>query len=153
MTNEENEEIEDANIVVALYRTIVTTPVIIWVGVLPNTLTSQVTFHSLNNILDLLNEHSISDVDVVYRELVARGFGDSKLFAFISNFNPFKAVINPVTTTLGLSIACLKTLKCQGTMGFYFRVGKDLYAVTACHILFSEDEGNYSYSYVGKFFS
>src|SRR5258705_2396222 len=37
-------------------------------------------------------------------------------------------------------------------MGFYFRVRKALYAVTARHILFPEDEGNDAYSYVGTFF-
>src|SRR5258705_3206488 len=37
-------------------------------------------------------------------------------------------------------------------MGFYFRVRKALYAVTARHILFPEDEGNDAYSYIGMFF-
>jgi len=75
------------------------------------------------------------------------------VFAPVSDLDPLKAVIDPMTTALGLPIAGLKALKIQGTMGFYFRVGKDLYAVTARHILFPEDEGNNTYSYVGAFFS
>jgi hypothetical protein len=123
------------------------------VGVLPDTLTGEVAFHSSNDILDLLKEHGISDVDVAYRESVARGFSGPELFAPVSDLDPLKAVIDPVTTALGLPIAGLKTLKSQGTMGFYFRVGEDLYAVTARHVLFPEDEGNNPYSYVGTFFS
>ena len=70
---EEDEEDEDIDIKVAPNGTVVTTPVTIWVGVLPDTLTGKVTFKSSNGILDLLKEHGISDVDVAYRESVARG--------------------------------------------------------------------------------
>ena len=47
----------------------------------------------------------------------------------------------------------MKSLKSQGTMGFYFRVGEDLYAVTARHVLFPDDEGNDPYTYIGTLFS
>jgi hypothetical protein len=149
----ENEDTEDLDIKIAPYGTVVTTPVTIWVGDLPNTLTSEVAFHSSNDILDLLKEHGISDIDVAYRESVARGFSGPGLFALVSDLDPLKAVIDPVTTALGLPIAGLKTLNRQGTMGFYFRVGEHLYAVTARHVLFPEDQGNNPYSYIGKFFS
>jgi hypothetical protein len=89
---------------------------------------------------------------VAYRESVARDFSGPELFAPVLDYDPLKAVIDPVTTALGLPIAGLKTLDRQGTMGFYFRVGKDLYAVTARHVLFPEDEGNESYTYNSKFF-
>jgi len=128
---EENVDDEDVDIMIAPYGTVVTTPVTIWVGVLPDTLTGEVAFHSSNDILDLLKEHEISDIDVAYRESVGRGFSGPELFAPVSDFDPLKAVIDPLTTALGLPIAGLKTLKSQGTMGFYFRVArKDLYAVT-----------------------
>ena len=84
---------------------------------------------------------------------MVRSFSGPELFAPVSDYDPLKAVIDPVTTALGLPIAGLKTLETQGTMGFYFRVGKDCYAVTARHVLFPVDEGNNSYSYVGTFFS
>ena len=149
---EENEDDEDVDINVA-YGTVVTTPVTIWVGILPDTLTGEVAFHSSNDILDLLKEHGIFDVDVAYRESVARGFSCPELFAPVSDLDPLKAVIDSVTTALGLPVAGLKTLKSHGTTGFYFRVSKDLYAVTARHVLFPEDEGNNPYSYVGSLFS
>jgi hypothetical protein len=70
--------------------------------------------------------HGISDVDTVSRwsgSSVARGV---ELFAPVSDLDPLKAVIDPVTTALGLPIAGLKTLRNQGTMGFYFRVDENL---------------------------
>lgn len=150
---DDDDEIEDVDIKVVPYGTFITTPVTIWVGVLPDTLTGEVAFYSSNDILDLLKEHGISDIDVAYRESVARGFSGPELFAPVTDLDPLKAVIDPVTTALGLPIAGLKTLKSQGTMGFYFKVGKGLYAVTARHILFPEDQGNNPYSYVSTFFS
>jgi hypothetical protein len=153
--NEDDEDIEDIDAKVAPYGAVFTTPITIWVGILPDTLTGEVAFHSSNDILELLKEHGISDIDVAYRESVARGFSGPELFAPVSDLDPLKAVIDPVTTALGLPIAGLKTLKSQGTMGFYFRVGKNpsLYAVTARHVLFPEDEGNNLYTYVGTLYS
>ena len=84
---------------------------------------------------------------------MARGFNGPELLAPVLNLNPLKAVIDPVTTALGLPIAGLEALSRQGTMSFYFGVGQDLYAVTTCHVLFPEDQGNNSYSYVGMFIS
>ncbi|KAK0190382.1 hypothetical protein F5146DRAFT_1137223 [Armillaria mellea] len=63
-----DEDIENVDIKVAPYGTVVTTPVTIWVGVLPDTLTGEVAYHSSNDILDLLQKHAISDIDVAYRE-------------------------------------------------------------------------------------
>ena len=146
-------DIEDSDIKLSPYGTVVTTPITIWVGVLPDTLTGEVAFKSSNDILDLLKEHGISDVDVAYRESVAKSSSGPELFTPVSDLDPLKAVIDPVTTTLSLPIAGLKTLYNQGTMGFYFKVDQDLYAVTARHVLFPENEGNNTYSYVGKFIS
>jgi hypothetical protein len=137
--NEDNEDDED--------ETVYTTPVTIWVGILPDTLTGEAAFHSANDILGLLKEHGIADVEIAYRESVYTPSSGPELFAPVSDLDPLKAVIDPLTTALGLPIAGLKTLKMQGTMGFYFRVGTELYGVTARHVLFPEDEGNYEYAY------
>src|SRR6266851_5230410 len=85
--NEEIEEIEDVDIKVAPYGTVLTTPVTIWVGILTDTLTraGEVAFHSSNDILDLLKKHGISNVDVVYHESVARGFSGPEVFAPVSD--------------------------------------------------------------------
>ncbi|KAL4251093.1 hypothetical protein ABKN59_005624 [Abortiporus biennis] len=52
-----------------------------------------------------------------------------------------------ITTALSLPIAGLNTLYMQGTHGFYFRIGDDLYGVTARHVLFRDDQGNAAYTY------
>ena len=149
----DDRDIEDIDIKVAPYGTVVTTPVTICVGVLPDTLTGEVAFHSSNDILKLLEEHGITDVDVAYRESVARGFSSPESLALVDDLDPLKAVVDPVTTALVLSIASSKTLHNEGTMGFYFGVAQDLCAVTARHVLFPEGQGNNLYSYVGTFFS
>ena len=82
-----------------------------------------------------------------------KGFSGPELFAPVLNSNPLKAVIDPVMTPLSLPIAGLKTLKSQGMIGFYFRAHRVLYAVTAHHVLFPEDEGNNPYAYIGMFIS
>ena len=140
---------EDFNL---LYRRrVVITPITIWVGVLPDTLTCKDAYKSSVDILNLLREHGISDLDVAYRESVVKDSSGPELFAPVSDFDPLKVVIDPLTTALSLPIAGLDTLYIQGTMGFYFKVGEDLYGVTARHVLFPENEGNNTYSYVGMF--
>ncbi|KZS99958.1 uncharacterized protein LAESUDRAFT_769211 [Laetiporus sulphureus 93-53] len=142
------EDVEDEDFEVPPYGKLVTTPITIWVGVLPGSLTGEVAYHSSKDILALLKEHGITDIEVAYRESVARGSAGPELFAPVLDLDPLKAVIDPVTNALGLPIAGLKTLKSQGTMGFYFKVGDELYAVTARHVLFPEEEGNNEYRYI-----
>ncbi|KAJ1306713.1 hypothetical protein OPQ81_007703 [Rhizoctonia solani] len=103
---------------------IVTTPVTIWVGVLPDTLTGDIAFESPRDILQLLQEHSIFNIDVAYRESVTRPLSGPELLAPVSDFHPPEDAIVPVTTALGMSIAGLKTPHMQGTLGFFFRVGR-----------------------------
>jgi hypothetical protein len=129
-----------------------TTPVTIWVGVTPNTLTGEVAHHSSRDILDLLQRYNITDVDVAYRESEVQSLAGPELFAPVSDENHLKDVIDNLSTALGLPIAGLKT-KMQGTLGFYFRVGNALYAVTARHVLFKDSDPNDEYNYVGKLLS
>lgn len=137
---------------VARNATVVTTPVPIWVGVVPGTLSSEDTFDSSNDILDLLKDHDVSDIDIAYRESIAMASsGGPEPFAPVPDLDTLKAIVHPTTTALGLPIAGLETLETQGTMGFYFTVGKDLYALTARHVLFPEGWGNFPCVHVGMF--
>ncbi|KAH0588818.1 hypothetical protein H2248_004618 [Termitomyces sp. 'cryptogamus'] len=54
------------------------------------------------DILRLLEKHNIHDIDVAYRESVARPLTGSKLFAPVNNIHPLKDVIDPITTALSL---------------------------------------------------
>ena len=146
--NEETMEV-DINEEIAPYGKLITTPVTIWIGVSPDSLSCERAHHSSQAILTLLKEeYGIADVDIAYRESTVKFSSGPELFAPVSDLDPLKNVIDSVTTALGLPIAGLKSLKSQGTLGFYFRVDEVLYGVTARHVLFSEHEANDEYRYV-----
>ncbi|KAJ7200234.1 hypothetical protein B0H12DRAFT_1244484 [Mycena haematopus] len=126
----------------------VTSRVTIWVGMLPDSTTADAAFESSQDILTLLEQYHIHDIDVAYRESIAQPFTGPELLARVNDLHPLKDVVDWVTTALSLPIAGFKTLHMQGTLGFYFRVGDDLYGVTARHVLFPADHGNSPYTYV-----
>ena len=123
----------------------VTSRATIWIGVLPDSTTGDAAFDSSKDILQLLKKHDIYDVDVAYRESTAQPLTGPVLYAPVDDLHPLKDVIDWVTTALSLPIAGLKTLHMQGTLGFYFQVGEDLYGVTARHVLFPAEQGNKPY--------
>lgn len=125
----------------------VTSRVTIWVGVRPDSTNGDAAFDSAQGVLELLKGYEISDIDIAYRESEARPLAGPILCAPVNNVHPLKSVIDWVTTALSLPIAGLKTRHMQGTLGFYFKIGEDLYGVTARHVLFPDTEGNDAYSY------
>ncbi|KAI0028686.1 hypothetical protein K488DRAFT_89481 [Vararia minispora EC-137] len=135
------EETEDGRGKTATSRTT------IWIGVLPDSTTGDAAFDSSEDILQLLKKHDISDVDVAYHESTAQHLTDPVLYAPVDDLHPLKDVIDWVTTALSLPIAGLKTLHMQGTLGFYFKVGEDLYGVAARDVLFPAEQGNFPYIY------
>ncbi|KAH9065156.1 hypothetical protein EDB83DRAFT_2315211 [Lactarius deliciosus] len=111
-------------------REMVISCVTIWVGVLPDSLTGNDAFESSKDVLQLLERHNIYNIDVVYCESVVKPLTASGLFALVKNLHPLKNVIDPITTTLSVPIASLKTANREGTLGFYFRAeqGHGLYS-------------------------
>ena len=126
---------------------VVISPVVIWVGVLPDSLTGEDAFNSANAILALLEDEDITAVDIEFRESVFRRSAGAKLYGPASALDATRHVIDPLTTALGLPIAAAKMPHFQGTMGFYFKDGDDLYGVTARHVLFPADEDSSNYTY------
>ena len=125
----------------------VTSRVTVWVGVRQDSTNGDAAFDSAQDILNLFKRYSIDDIDIAYRESEAHPLVGPILYAPVNNFHPLKSVIDWVTTSLSLPIAGSRTLHMQGTLGFYFKIGEDLYGVTARHVLFPDTEGNDSYSY------
>jgi hypothetical protein len=119
----------------------------IWIGVLPDSTNGDAAFDSTQGILELLKKYEIDDIDIAYRESEAWFLAGPILYAPVNDVHPLKSVIDWVTTSLSLPIAGLRTLHMQGTLGFYFKVGEDLYGVTARHVLFPDTEGNDLYRY------
>jgi hypothetical protein len=122
-------------------------PVVIWVGVLPDSLAGEDAFNSANAILALLEDEDITAVDIEFRESVFRRSAGAELYEPASSLDATRHVIDPLTTALGLPIAAAKTPHFQGTMGFYFKSGDNLYGVTARYVLFPADEDNSDYTY------
>ena len=129
---------------------VVISPVVLWIGVLPDTLLGEDAFNSANGLFDLLKRYGIHDVDIEYRESVYRRSTGPELYAPASDLDATKNVIDPLTTSLGIPIANAKTPHLQGTLGFYFAEGggsEDILAATARHVLFLSDEDNGDYAY------
>ncbi|TFY83041.1 hypothetical protein EWM64_g973 [Hericium alpestre] len=128
---------------------VVISPVVLWIGVIPDSLGGEDAFKSANTLLNLLGSHGIHDVDVEYRESVYRRSTGPELYAPVSSLDATKNVIDPLTTSLNLPISNVRAPQCQGTLGFYFSEGgesKDILAVTARHVLFPRDEDNSDYT-------
>lgn len=125
-----------------------TTPTTIWIGVMPDTTTAELAYHSSRDILDLLAQHNIFGVEVAYRESKVTFSGGPALFAPRHSYSdPLKDVIDGLSSALSVPISRLM-MGTQGTLGFYFKAGNHLYGVTARHALFIDYEPNVEYNYV-----
>ncbi|OJT09444.1 hypothetical protein TRAPUB_14075 [Trametes pubescens] len=125
-----------------------TTPATIWIGVMPNTTTAEQAYHSSRDILDLLSQHSITGVEIAYRESEVTFSGGPALFAPPRRYlDPLKDVIDNLSSALSVPIAPLRE-DTQGTLGFYFKAGNELYGVTTRHVLFKDYEPNIEYNYI-----
>jgi hypothetical protein len=123
-------------------------PVVLWIGVLPDSLDSDDAFNSANGLLELLKRHGITDIDIEYRESVYRRSVGPPLLESVLNLDSTVDFVGPLTAALGLPIAGWTTPHFQGTMGFYLAEGgesKDILAVTARHVLFPH-EANTDYA-------
>ncbi|KAJ3769869.1 hypothetical protein FB446DRAFT_810223 [Lentinula raphanica] len=124
-----------------------TSSVTIWIGVLPDSTNGDAAFNSAQDIINLLKQHDINDIDVAFRESVVQPLTQPIFYAPVHNFHPLKSVLDWLTTPLSLPIAGMNTRDMQGALGFYFKVGDDLYGVTARHVLFPDTESNELYRY------
>ncbi|KAG9111561.1 hypothetical protein FRC07_008046 [Ceratobasidium sp. 392] len=119
-------------------------PVVLWIGVAPETLLDEDAHTSANSCLDLLKEFGIIDVEVEFRESIYTPSADSNLLKPASNLDPDVDVRGPLTPALGLSIAAQTTPHAEGTGGIYLAEGGDskkVLLVTARHVLFPPSYG------------
>ncbi|KAJ3821936.1 hypothetical protein F5880DRAFT_1485141 [Lentinula raphanica] len=125
----------------------ITSSITIWIGVLPNSTNADAAFNAAQGIINLLKQQDIDDVDFAFRESKVYTLAGPILYAPLHDTHSLKSVIDVLTTALSLPIAGKKTSHRQGTLGFYFKIGHELYGVTARHVLFSDPEGNGPYHY------
>jgi hypothetical protein len=124
-------------------------PVILWIGVMPGSLSGADGVVVARKCRDLLEEYDITDVEVEIREsLVTRSVGPKLLaptqFSISSLFSSHPDVDfrQPLTATLGLPICAQLTPWAEGTGGFFMAEGGDsnkLFLVTTRHAVFTPD--------------
>ncbi|KAH8992943.1 hypothetical protein EDB92DRAFT_1985916 [Lactarius akahatsu] len=119
-------------------------PVILWIGVAPESLSGEDAHTSATGCLDLLKEFGITDVEVEFRESIYTPLAGPNLVKPASDLDPDVDVRGPLTPALGLSIAAQATPHAEGTGGIYLAEGgksKKVFLITARHVLFPPDDG------------
>ncbi|KAF9786177.1 hypothetical protein BJ322DRAFT_1210693 [Thelephora terrestris] len=122
----------------------VISPVVSWVGVLPDSVAGEDAFNPANAILTLPEDEGITAVDIEFRESVLGRSAGAEPYEPASDLDATRHVVDPLNTALGLPIAAANMHHFLGTMGFYFKDSDDLYGR---HVLFPADEFNSNYTY------
>lgn len=125
-------------------------PVILWIGVKPQSLSAKEGTKVAHSCKQILVQFDIVDVDVEIRGSSATFLGGPKLLvpdAYPSFSKPIVDIKNPLTPTLGLPISGKLTPWAEGVGGFFIAEGGDskrLFLVTARHVVFepSKDDNN-----------
>jgi hypothetical protein len=118
-------------------------PVILWIGVIPASLSGNDGIIVASKCRELLVEYNIADVNVEIRESVVTHSVGPKLLTPAKTSNPTVDAREPVTTTLGLPICAESTPWAEGTGGFFITEGgstERLLLVTARHVVFNPGE-------------
>jgi hypothetical protein len=118
-------------------------PIILWIGVMPASLSGNDGVIVASKCRELLVEHEIADVDVEIRESVVSRSAGPKLLASAYSSDPTVNIREPITTTLGLPICAQSTPWAEGTAGFFITEGGNterLLLVTARHVVFTPDK-------------
>lgn len=118
-------------------------PVIVWIGVIPASLSTEDGIEAVTHCKSILTDHGIHDVDVEIRE--SEYIPSAKMYTPVSSENPDVAARarEPLSTSLGLPICAEATPSIEGTAGFFFsdpRHPGKLYLLTARHVVFGCDE-------------
>ncbi|KAF8844164.1 hypothetical protein BDN67DRAFT_987988 [Paxillus ammoniavirescens] len=119
-------------------------PIVLWIGVAPETLFGEDAHTLANGCPDLLKEFGITGVEVEYRESIYTQSAGPALLKPVSNAHLTVDVRGPFTPALGLSIAAQATSHAERLGGFYLAEGGDskkVLLVTARHVLFPPNDG------------
>jgi len=118
-------------------------PVVLWIGVIPASLSEDDGVVVVFKCRETLRENGITDVEVEIRESVVTHSTGPKLLSPPSIFNPTSDFDEPLTTTLGLPICAQSTPWAEGTGGLFVTEGENterLFLVTARHVVFPPDK-------------
>jgi hypothetical protein len=123
-------------------------PAVIFISVLPGTLSRELGIVHAVHCRNILVEHGIEDMHVEIREsTVTRA---ASLFKPAISSNPAAHLIEPFSTSLGIPISLLKTPFVEGTGSFFFidpsKPGQ-LFLVTARHVVINPNDHNNLYRF------
>jgi hypothetical protein len=113
-------------------------PLLIWIGVRPETLLFDDAVRAASAIKDILKLAGFNEIEVAFRESeVTQSIAGPRLLSFNPLSDPVPKFRKPFTPILGLPIAPLKTPQYEGTGALYLRLNKDDNSVallTAAHV-------------------
>ena len=120
-------------------------PIVLWIGVMPQSLSSEDAHTAAIGCLQCLELFQLTDVEVEFRESIFTRSVGPKLLKSISSTNPTASVCGPLTPALGLPIAARATSYAEGTGALYISEGHDsekVYVLTARHVVFPPNAGS-----------
>jgi len=125
-------------------------PVIVWIGVLPQSLSVEDGINVATHCKGILSTHNIDDVHVEIRESEVIHLACPKMYKPVPTSDATAQVREPFSTALGLSICAEDSPTIQGTGGFFISDTRNpgkIYLVTARHVLFPPDGSNELYQH------
>lgn len=123
----------------------VSSQAVVWIGVVPGSLSSEDGVVAVLKCKKLLEERGVADAEVEIREsVVTRSAGPKLLRPARATDYLLAAHREPLTPTVGLPICARSTRWVEGTGGLFFAEGgsKKLFLVTARHVVFKPNESN-----------
>ncbi|KAG5653700.1 hypothetical protein H0H81_011280 [Sphagnurus paluster] len=120
-------------------------PPVVWIGVAPQTVSTEDARTSANECLDLLRQFDMDDVEVEFRESSYVRTGRPCPRKPVINCRPTVNVHGAPTPALGLSIAAQATPCAEGTGALYLAEGggsQNVLLLTARHVLFPPNRGS-----------
>ncbi|KAJ1301764.1 hypothetical protein OPQ81_008993 [Rhizoctonia solani] len=125
-------------------------PVVLWIGVVPGSLSTNDGFIVASQCRECLEAFNITDVEVEIRESVVTCLAGPKLLEATYSSDPTVEIREPLTTTLGFPISAVSTHWTEGTSGFFIAEGgkkKRLLLVTARHVVLPDMSNNMLLAY------
>jgi len=117
-------------------------PVIVWMGVVPGSLSAEEGVEVATHSKSILSAHGI-DVHVEIRESMVTHSACPKMYKPVPTSNATARAREPFSTALGLSICAEVTSSIEGTGGFFIsnplKPGH-IYLITARHVVFHPDK-------------
>ncbi|KAJ7310608.1 hypothetical protein DFH08DRAFT_718779 [Mycena albidolilacea] len=130
-------------------------PIVIWVGVVPGSTSSDGTHEVSQDILELLRKNAVEDAIVEWREAILQKLAGPPLMRHVDSENTTHYARCFLTALLGIPLATqgMETEYSQGTLTLWFHENKDkdgnpsdkVSRVSNCHILHKDTTVRYEH--------